>query len=118
LATSAAVFSLQARGIEEELPMLELMQTRPTAVMGPQGETLTRQSLPALTERWTARRKAEVIAAVQGGLLTVDEACDRYRMSVEELASWMRTEERLGVRGLRVTCVQRNRAMWRSEALN
>jgi hypothetical protein len=39
-------------------------------------------------------------------------------MSVEELASWMRTEERLGVRGLRVTCVQRNREMWRSDALN
>ena len=98
--------------------MLELSQIRPIAVMGPLGEPITRQSLPAPTERWTARRKAEVIAAVQGGLLTVDEACERYRMSVEELASWMRTEERLGVRGLRVTCVQRNREMWRSEAVN
>ncbi|HEX8057315.1 DUF1153 domain-containing protein [Novosphingobium sp. G106] len=98
--------------------MLELTQIRPIAVMGPQGAPLTRHSLPALGERWTARRKADVVAAVQGGLLTVDEACDRYRMSVEELASWMRTEERLGVRGLRVTCVQRNREMWRADALN
>lgn len=98
--------------------MLEHRQIRPNAVIGPQGEMLTRQSLPALAERWTARRKAEVVAAVHGGLLTIDEACERYRMSVEELASWMRAEERLGVRGLRVTCVQRNRDMWRGESVN
>ncbi len=98
--------------------MLEHGQIRPTEVIGPQGEMLTRQSLPTLSERWTARRKADVVAAIQGGLLTVEEACQRYRMSIEELASWMRTEERLGVRGLRVTCVQRNREMWRGDSLN
>ena len=93
--------------------MLEYRQIRPVSVIGPHGEPITRQTLPAPSERWTARRKAEVVAAVNGGLLSVDEACERYRMSVEELASWMRTEERLGVRGLRVTCVQRNREIWR-----
>lgn len=98
--------------------MLENSRFRPIVVMGPQDEPLTRQSLPDLTERWTARRKADVVAAVHGGLLTVDEACKRYRMSMEELASWIRAEERLGVRGLRVTCAQQNREMWRADALN
>ncbi len=30
------------------------------------------------TKRWVPRRKAQVVAAVQGGVLTLDEACHRY----------------------------------------
>ena len=32
------------------------------------------------------RRKAEVVAAVSGGLLSVDEACERYSLTLEEFA--------------------------------
>ena len=49
------------------------------------------------------RRKAAVVAGVRAGLLTLDEACDRYRLSVEEFLSWQNTIERHGERGLRVT---------------
>jgi hypothetical protein len=49
------------------------------------------------------RRKAEVVSAVAGGLLSVDEACERYGLSLEEFASWQRAVDRSGMPGLRVT---------------
>ena len=61
---------------------------------------------PADTERWVARRKAQVVAAVQAGLLTLDEALFRYRLSLEEFASWQRGLYRHGLRGLQITHLQ------------
>jgi hypothetical protein len=52
------------------------------------------------------RRKAEVIAAIRGGLLTAAEACARYRLSPEELELWQDSIDRAGVPGLRVTRIQ------------
>ena len=76
-------------------------------VIGPSGEPLTIASLPPTnTKRWVIRRKAEVVAAVRGGLLTLEEACDRYRLSVEEFLSWQRMIEAHGLAGLRTTRVQ------------
>lgn len=40
------------------------------------------------TTRWTTWRKTEVVAAVHNGLLGLGEACERYRMSVEEFRNW------------------------------
>lgn len=64
---------------------------------------------PPDTQRWVSRRKAEVVAAVEGGLLTLREACQRYSLSVEEFASWQRSMERHGLAGLRATRVQKYR---------
>jgi hypothetical protein len=51
-------------------------------VRGPLGAPLSLADLPpADTQRWVIRRKAEVIAAVQGGLLTCEEACDRHGLA-------------------------------------
>ena len=84
--------------------MLENQKIRPAQVIGPLGEPLTLDSLPAAsTTRWVVRRKAEVVAAVAGGLLTVDEACKRYSLSLEEFTSWQRAVDRSGMPGLRVT---------------
>ncbi len=58
---------------------------------------------PPDTKRWVVRRKAAVVAAVREGLISLDEACRRYNLSVEEFIAWQRTIERHGVRGLRVT---------------
>ena len=83
---------------------------RPAQVIGPLGEPLTLDSLPAPdTTRWVVRRKAEVVAAVTGGLLTTDEACDRYRLTAEEFAGWQRAVDRVGMKGLRVTRIQHYR---------
>jgi hypothetical protein len=61
---------------------------------------------PANTVRWVVRRKAEVLAAIRGGLLTAAEACARYRLSPEELELWQASLDRAGVPGLRVTRIQ------------
>ncbi len=58
---------------------------------------------PSDIKRWSPRRKAEVAAAVTGGLLTPEEACGRYGLSAEELSSWQSAYQRHGVGGLRVT---------------
>jgi len=80
------------------------------AVPGPDGRQLTVSDLPpANTRRWVARRKAEVVAAVRGGLISLDEACHRYTLSVEEFLSWQRAIDRHGQGGLRITRLQRYR---------
>jgi hypothetical protein len=64
---------------------------------------------PPNTKRWVIRRKAEVVAGVRAGLLSLEEACERYKLSVEEFLSWQRLIERHGVRGLRTTRLQEYR---------
>lgn len=58
---------------------------------------------PPGVARWVIRRKAQVVAAVQAGVITVDEVCSRYSISVEEFDSWKALFERHGVYGLRST---------------
>jgi hypothetical protein len=93
--------------------MIENQKIRPAKVIGPLGEALTLDTLPPSdTTRWVVRRKAEVVAAVNGGLLTVDEVCDRYSLTVEEFASWQRAIDRSGMPGLRVTRIQHYKSLY------
>jgi Protein of unknown function (DUF1153) len=62
--------------------------------------------LPSIGQRWTARRKAAVIAAVRAGWLHVEDVCQLYTLSVDELLAWERDIDRNGVPGLRVTRYQ------------
>ena len=90
--------------------MIHQKSIRPAQVIGPLGEPLTLDSLPPPdTERWVVRRKAEVVAAVNGGLLDPEEACERYNLTPEEFAGWQRAVDRSGMKGLRVTRIQRYR---------
>ncbi len=85
-------------------------QSRVSYVIGPDGSPLTIADLPPPeTKRWVIRRKAEVVAAVRGGLLSLEEACQRYTLTVEEFLSWQRPIERPGLPGLRATRVQQYR---------
>ncbi len=78
--------------------------------IGPDGTAMTLADLPPRgLDRWVTRRKAQVVAAVQGGLITLSEACERYSLTVEEFLSWQRAIERYGVAGLRATRVQEYR---------
>ena len=87
-------------------------KNRPNHLIGPTGEPLTLADLPpANTRRWVIRRKAEVVVAVRGGLLSLEEACRRYTLSVEEFLSWQRAIDRDGLPGLRTTRVQQYRGM-------
>lgn len=90
--------------------MLDHDRTRPASVVGPLGEKLTMEALPSPSNsRWTIRRKAEVVAAVEGGMLPLTEACERYIIELEELTSWQRSVDRSGMLGLRVTRIQHYR---------
>jgi hypothetical protein len=61
---------------------------------------------PPDIRRWTIRRKAAVLAAVQAGEITREEVCARYQLSEEEFLSWQHTFEAHGLAGLRVTRLQ------------
>ena len=56
--------------------------------------------------------QAEVVAAVNGGLLSTDDVCRRYNLSLEEFASWQRAVDRVGMAGLRVTRIQHYRDLF------
>jgi hypothetical protein len=80
------------------------------AVIGPDGRNITLADLPSPgIKRWVTRRKAEVVAAVHGGLLSVDDACNRYELTKEEFSGWERLYDRHGVKGLRTTRLQNYR---------
>ncbi|MDD4615697.1 MAG: DUF1153 domain-containing protein [Alphaproteobacteria bacterium] len=64
---------------------------------------------PPNTQRWVVRRKAQVVAAIRGGVLSFEDACTRYNLSEEELRSWMSLLDSHGVRGLRATRMQEYR---------
>ena len=61
------------------------------------------------TKRWVARRKAQVVYAVQAGAISLTDACERYALSVEEFLGWQRAIENNGLPGLRATRIQKYR---------
>ena len=80
---------------------------RPNSVRGPDGLPITLDTLPhPSTVRWSILRKARVVAGVRAGLITLEEACERYTLTVEEFLSWQLLIDRHGLRGLRVTRLQ------------
>ncbi len=90
--------------------MTELMRPRVKYVIGPDGSPLTIADLPPPeTRRWVIRRKAEVVAAVRGGLLSLEEACNRYRLTLEDFLSWQASIDEHGLAGLRTTRIQQYR---------
>lgn len=91
--------------IKNEVPYVEV-----SYVKGPDGYPLSVANLPPVTtNRWVIRRKAEVVAAVNGGLLSLEEACERYKLTIEEFISWQSLIDTYGLRGLRTTCVKQYR---------
>jgi hypothetical protein len=61
---------------------------------------------PPETKRWVVRRKAQIVAAVRAGVLSLEHACQLYRLDREELLSWQYCIERYGIAGLRTTRAQ------------
>ena len=93
-----------------ERTMTDVYRPRVKYVIGPDGSPLTVADLPPTsTRRWVIRRKAEVVAAVRGGLLSLDEACNRYTLTVEEFLAWQSSIDEHGLAGLRTTRIQQYR---------
>ena len=70
---------------------------------------------PAGTTRWVTRRKVQVVAAVRKGILSLEEACERYTLSVEEFLNWQELIDRHGVNALRATRVKEYRETTREK---
>jgi len=82
----------------------------PRAVTLSDGSIMTRADLPEPeTRRWVASRKAAVVRAVDGGLLTFDEAKDLYGLSDEELSAWQDAVDSHGEQALKATALQKYR---------
>lgn len=83
---------------------------QPRWVAGPTGTPLYRKDLPPPgTTRWVVRRKAEVVAGVRGGLISLDEALGRYNLTIDEFRSWQRLLDSHGLEGLRATRLKKYR---------
>ncbi len=96
--------------------MQSQMDRKVNRIIGLDGQPMTIHDLPPKdTKRWVIRRKAEVVAAVRGGLISLDDACRRYTLSVEEFLSWQKAIDKHGLPGLRTTRIQDYRP---SEALH
>ncbi len=80
------------------------LHSRAKYVIGPDGSPLTLSDLPDInTRRWVSRRKALVVAAVRGGLLSLEDACSRYRLTMDEFLNWQKSIDCHGLAGLRTT---------------
>ena len=64
---------------------------------------------PPGVRRWGFRKKEAVVQALRAKALTEKQACDRYELSSEELASWMRMVDKHGSLALRTTQLMRYR---------
>ena len=79
-------------------------------INGPDGRPVKMVNLPPRNvKRWVPQRKAEVVAAVHAGLISLEEACSRYALSFEEFMSWEAAFDEHGVSGLSMGEVQHHR---------
>ena len=83
------------------------------------GSLLTLGDLPcAKTKRWVVRRKADVVDAVRGDLITVQEACLRYSLTLEEFFAWRTAVDHFGTQALSATRAQSYRRAAQKAAAN
>ena len=84
----------------------------PRQVTLPDGSILSRADLPPPdTRRWVASRKAVVVKAVVYGLISQNEAMERYDLSEEEFGFWRQAVQEHGEKALRVTTIQKYRQL-------
>jgi hypothetical protein len=82
------------------------------------GSLLTLGDLPCpKTKRWVIRRKADVVDAVRGGLITVQDACLRYSLTLEEFLAWRNAIDHFGTEALSATRAQSYRRAAKENAM-
>lgn len=84
----------------------------PVIVRLPNGTRMSRADLPPVsTTRWVASRKAAVVRAVVGGLISKKQACERYGLSEEEYETWQSAVTEHGEKALKATDIQKYRQL-------
>ncbi len=105
--------SLAREPIMNDLATRPSNEPRPRPDPGPGSKRVPAVTLadlpPPGTTRWVVSRKAAVVAGVKAGLLSLDEALQRYRISLDEFMCWKRLLDDFGVKGLRVTRIKEYR---------
>jgi hypothetical protein len=82
------------------------------AVTLPDGTVFSQADLPsARTRRWVASRKAAVVRGVLYGLISQDDALERYGLTEEEFLEWLRAIRLHGEDGLKTTALQKYRQL-------
>jgi len=79
-----------------------------------QNQMMLNELPPPDTKRWVIKRKLAVVIAVKNGVITLEEVCRRYNLSVEEFLTWQEMNDRHGIRGLRATRLQDFRTLSRN----
>jgi hypothetical protein len=81
--------SVTAEGESVEQSVDRHGRAREIFVIAADGTMLNMGNLPPSdTKRWVRRRKSYVVAAVKGGLLSLDDAYRRYSLTAEEFQGW------------------------------
>lgn len=80
----------------------------PRKKMRPQLPTLADLPSPN-TKRWVPQRKAAVVAAVEARLISPEDACRRYKLTMEEYTAWKEALKKFGPGGLKTTKRMKNR---------
>lgn len=77
-------------------------------VLGPDGRPMTMANLPkpGYHGRWVNRRKEQIVVAVEYGLLTRQEAMERWNLSLKEFVEWSSNYHKYGRDGLMPTHLQ------------
>jgi len=84
----------------------------PRAVRPPGGQMMKRADLPNPdTKRWVASRKAAVVRAVLGGLISEEEALQTYGLTAEEFLAWRMAVDKYGEAALKTTRLQKYRQL-------
>ncbi|MEQ6203824.1 DUF1153 domain-containing protein [Sulfitobacter sp. HNIBRBA2951] len=84
----------------------------PRAVTLADGTVMTMADLPPTrTRRWVASRKAAVVRGVVYGLISKEDALERYSLSDDEFIEWVRAVSTHGEAALKATMVQKYRQL-------
>lgn len=106
ISTHAVLFFLRgacAVKTDDRFLMAGDEKQRAKRAIGPDGHILTLANLPRPpVSRWVARRKAEIVTSVHGGLLNRNKACQRYLITDEEFREWDRAYAAFGLAGLKI----------------
>lgn len=100
-----------ARNLDEGKQVPPRRHERPIGTQQPRLRMLA-DLPPVNTTRWVHRRKAAVVAAVEAGLLSPQAACLRYKLTMEEYATWKYALTEFGAVGLMTTKQKKKRADW------
>ncbi|UZD91946.1 DUF1153 domain-containing protein [Cognatishimia activa] len=66
---------------------------------------------PRNTNRWVASRKAAVVRGVIYGLISQEDALERYALTEEEFLEWLKAIRTHGEDGLKTTALQKYRQL-------